>query len=60
MKLVSDLMTESNQAVRAVHICNSWLSKYIRTLSSAFQCILLSVSISFSFSPPTFALFESN
>ena len=25
IKLVSDLITESDQAVRAVHSCNSWL-----------------------------------
>ena len=26
IKLVSDLITESDQAVRAVHSCNSWFS----------------------------------
>ena len=26
IKLVSDLITESDQAVRAVHSCNSWLA----------------------------------
>ena len=26
IKLVSDLITESDQAVRAVHSCNSWFA----------------------------------
>ena len=30
IKLVSDLITESDQAVRAVHSCNSWLSIFAR------------------------------
>ena len=29
IKLVSDLITESDQAVRAVHSCNSWFSNVI-------------------------------
>ena len=29
IKLVSDLITESDQAVRAVHSCNSWLTTII-------------------------------
>ena len=32
IKLVSDLITESNQAVRAVHSCNSWFWIKIRKL----------------------------
>ena len=28
IELVSDLITESDQAVRAVHSCNSWFSGY--------------------------------
>ena len=30
MKLVSDLITESNQAVRAVLSCNSWFTYHIK------------------------------
>ena len=31
IKLVSDLITESDQAVRAMHSCNSWIFQHSKT-----------------------------
>ena len=33
IKLVSDLITESDQAVRAVHICKSWLDLLFKKIT---------------------------
>ena len=41
IKLVSDLITESDQAVRAVHSCNSWFLNLFDLLE--FQVMLMTL-----------------
>ena len=44
IKLVSDLITESDQAVRAVHSCNSWLECNSETAEKTFSYNQVSIS----------------
>ena len=42
IKLVSDLITESDQAVRAVHNCNSWFVFIFRLVVFLLEIVSLS------------------